>query len=68
MFVVVGESLIRKGGGGESTSNSGETEHEREMHRERDCDELRDRDFVHKSLQLDDISVFSASLPFISVR
>lgn len=47
----MGESLMRSGGGGESTSNSGDTEHDRDANR--DCDELLDRDFVHESLQLD---------------
>lgn len=51
-FVVdVGESFtLIDGGGGESTSSSGETEHERDA--KCDCDELRERDFVQESLQL----------------
>lgn len=50
----VGESFIRSGGGGESTSNSGDTE--QDLDANRDCEELLDRDFVHESLQLDIIS------------
>lgn len=65
MFVVVGESFIRSGGGGESTSNSGDTEHDRAAgDRDRDRDELRD--FVHESLQLDATSECGVSLPFVS--
>lgn len=50
---MVGESLILSGaidGGGESTSNSGDTEHERDANL--DCDELRDLDFELVSLKL----------------
>lgn len=54
MKFVVGESVIRKGGGGESTSSSGETEHDRDANL--DCDELRDLDFGLFSLKLDEKS------------
>lgn len=68
IFVVLGESFIRSGnggGGGESTSSSGDdTEHERDAHRDRD--ELRERDFVHESLQLDVSSECGDILPFRS--
>lgn len=68
IFVVLGESFIRSGsggGGGESTSNSGDdTEHERDAQRDRD--ELRERDFVHESLQLDVSSECGEILPFCS--
>lgn len=51
----LGDSVIRKGagdGGGESTSNSGDTEHDLDANR--DWDELLDRDFVLLSLKLDE--------------
>lgn len=50
---MVGESLILSGagdGGGESTSNSGDTEHDRDANL--DWDELRDLDFELLSLKL----------------
>lgn len=57
--MVVGDSFMRNGGG-ESTSNSGDTEHDRDG----DRDELRDNDFVHESLQLDSTSECGDNLPF----
>lgn len=60
--MVVGDSFIRNGGGGESTSSSGDTEHDLVGDRERD--ELRERDFVHESLQLDATSECGVTLPF----
>lgn len=64
MFVVVGDSFILNGGGGESTSNSGDSEHD--LIGDRDRDELRDRDFVHESLQLDSTSECGVTFPFVS--
>lgn len=67
MFVVVGDSFIRSGGGGESTSIHGDTEHDRAAgERDRDRDELLDLDFVHESLQLDATSECGVILPFAS--
>lgn len=65
MFVVVGDSFIRSGGGGESTSSSGDTEHDRATG-DRDRDELRDLDFVYEPLQLDATSECGVILPFAS--
>lgn len=67
IFVVVGDSFIRSGGGGESTSSSGDTEHDRATgERDRDRDELLDLDFVHEPLQLDATSECGVILPFAS--
>ena len=55
---MVGESVIRScaggEGGGESTSSSGETEHDRDANL--DCEELLDLDFELVSLKLDEKS------------
>lgn len=62
---MIGDSFILNGGGGgESTSNSGESE--QDLVGDLDLDELRDGDFVHESLQLDSTSECGVTFPFVS--